>query len=306
VSSKIDITIVVPVYRSVDTLQKLFEAVQKCMTKEQLLFEVLYVEDGGTVESWEALKRIKKLYSNNVSLIRFSKNYGQNAATLCGITHAKGDIVITIDDDLQTPPSEISKLLAEYRKNDAAIIFGVPPKQQNPLIKKMGSYMLKRIFDWVDGADIGSSFRLISPRLKEKLNAQSHDQLFLNQVIYWYTDEISKVEVNHNPRLDGKSGYSIFGLTAMAMRLIFFYTDFPLRLMSVVGMLISFVCFGLGSYYVYERLFIGAEAGFASIITAIFFATGIMMMCISVIGAYISRIYADRIRKPVYSIKSKL
>jgi hypothetical protein len=142
--------------------------------------------------------------------------------------------------------------------------------------------------------------------MKEKLNKQAHDQLFLNQVIHWYTDEIEKVEVEHHSRNEGRSGYSFLGLTGIAIKLIFFYTDFPLRLMSVFGLLISFVCFSLGVYYIYEKIIIGTEAGFASIITAIFFATGLIILCLSILGAYISRIYADRIRKPVYSIKTKL
>ncbi|MDP6908802.1 MAG: glycosyltransferase family 2 protein [Flavobacteriales bacterium] len=303
-SQGVDITIVVPVYNSVDTLLPLFERLQACMKKQDLAFEVLYVEDGGTDESWKELKRIKSLYPDDVSLIRFGRNYGQNAATVCGISHAKGDIVVTIDDDLQTPPEEIEKLLAEFKETDAAVVFGITAQQNNPLIKRVGSTMIKKIFDWVDGSDIGSSFRLISPRLKEKLNTNAHDKLFLNQVIHWYTDELAKVEVEHDSRTNGKSGYSVFGLIAMALRLIFFYTDFPLRLMTITGLLIAVVCFGLGIYYIYEKIVIGAEAGFASIITAIFFATGVIMVCMSVLGAYISRIYADRIKKPVYSIKS--
>jgi undecaprenyl-phosphate 4-deoxy-4-formamido-L-arabinose transferase len=158
----------------------------------------------------------------------------------------------------------------------------------------------------VDGAEIGSSFRLLSPELKEKLNRQAHDQLFLNQVIHWYTDEVEKVDVVHESREEGASGYSVIGLFIMALRLIFFYTDFPLRLMSISGLLIAAVCFGLGLYFIYEKLVFGAESGFASIITAIFFATGIIMLCLSILGAYISRIYADRIRKPVYSIKTRI
>ena len=166
--------------------------------------------------------------------------------------------------------------------------------------------MLKSIFNWVDGAEVGSSFRYISASLKNKLNEQRHDQLFLNQVIHWYTDEVEKVEVDHQLRGEGRSGYSFIGLTALALKLIFFYTDFPLRLMSIVGLLIAAVCFGFGIYFIYEKLVIGTEAGFASIITAIFFATGIIMVCLSVLGAYISRIYSDRIKRPVYSVKTIL
>lgn len=305
-SQKTDITVVVPVFNSVETLHPLYERISATLFKLGKSFEVLFVEDGGPIESWNELKSIKKAFPETVSLIRLGRNYGQNAATVCGITNARGQIVITIDDDLQTPPEEIEKLLEAYKLNDSAVVFGVTASQSNPLIKRIGSYMIKKIFDWVDGADIGSSFRLIAPELKGKLNKQAHDQLFLNQVIHWYTDEITNVEVKHESRTEGSSGYSFFGLAGIALRLLFFYTDFPLRMMSYTGLLIAFVCFGLGSYYVYEKVVIGSEAGFASLITAIFFTTGIIMVCLSILGSYISRIYADRIKRPVYSIKTKL
>lgn len=305
-SNAIDITVVIPVFNSVETLRPVYERTAKTLTELGKSFEVLFVEDGGPVESWNELKAIKKSFPETVSLIRLGRNYGQNAATVCGLTNAKGAMVITIDDDLQTPPEEIVKLYERYEQSACAVVFGVTPQQNNPFLKRIGSKLIKQIFDWVDGSDIGSSFRLISPELKDKLNKQTHDQLFLNQVIHWYTDEIEKVDVQHESRSVGKSGYSIFGLVLLAFRLIFFYTDFPLRMMSVFGLLISIVCFGFGIYYIYERLVVGTEAGFASIITAIFFATGIIILCLSILGAYISRIYSDRIRKPVYSIKTRL
>ena len=305
-SETVDITIVVPVYNSVDTLQPLYERTATVLEQRNLSFEVLYVEDGGPLESWKQLLKLKRLYPETVTIIRLGRNYGQNAATVCGISNARGNMVVTIDDDLQTPPEEISKLIDVQQQTEAEIVFGVVGKQQNPFIKRIGSQLMKKIFDWVDGADIGSSFRLIDFNLKQKLNQQNHDQLFLNQVIHWYTDEIEKVEVKHDTRSEGQSGYSFFNLVGIALRLIFFYTDFPLRAMTVIGLLIAITCFGFGSYFVYEKLVVGAEAGFASIITSIFFTTGIIMLCLSVLGAYISRIYADRIKRPVYSIKTKL
>lgn len=305
-SKKTDITVVVPVFNSVDTLRPVYERIAATLTRLNKSFEVLFVEDGGPITSWNELKAIKNTFPETVSLIRLGRNYGQNAATVCGITNARGEVVVTIDDDLQTPPEEIEKLLETYNTTAASAVFGITPKQNNPIVKRIGSYMIKKIFDWVDGADIGSSFRLIAPELKEKLNKQAHDQLFLNQVIHWYTDEITNVEVKHESRIEGTSGYSFFGLAGIAVRLLFFYTDFPLRMMTYTGLIIALVCFGLGSYYVYEKLVFGAAAGFASLITAIFFTTGIIMVCLSILGSYISRIYADRIKRPVYSIKTKL
>lgn len=305
-SQAVDITVVIPVFNSVETLRPMFERTVQTLRKCGKTFEVLFVEDGGPLESWNELKSIKSSDPENVTLIRLGRNYGQNAATVCGIAHAKGLAVITIDDDLQTPPEEMEKLLKAADESLSSVVFGVTPKQKSPWVRRTGSKMLKSIFNWVDGAEVGSSFRYISPALKSKLIAQAHDQLFLNQVIHWYTDDVQNVEVEHQVREEGKSGYSFFGLSFLALKLIFFYTDFPLRLMSLLGLLTAAVCFGFGIYFIYEKLVIGAEPGFASIITAIFFATGIIMVCLSVLGAYISRIYTDRIKRPVYSVKTIL
>lgn len=305
-SKPIDITVVVPVYNSVDTLMPVYERSAATLASIGKTFEVLFVEDGGDKQSWAELKRIRKAHPETVRLIRLSRNYGQNAATVCGIAHAKGDAVITMDDDLQTPPEEMVRLLDGSEEEDCEVVFGVAPAQQSTFIRRWGSRFLKRLFLWVDGSDIGSSFRFILPSLKQKLVAQRHDQLFLNQVIHWYTEDVVKVEVRHDSRQEGSSGYSFASLMGISFRLIFFYTDFPLRLMTAVGLLIAIVCFGVGAYFIYEKITIGTEPGFASIITAIFFSTGIIMICLSLLGAYISRIYADRIRKPVYSIKTIL
>ncbi len=298
------ITVVVPVYNSVETLEPLFIGVSECLSNEGVSFEVLFVEDGGAEQSWSELERLKGLHPEAIRLIRLARNYGQNAATVCGIANAKGDAVITIDDDLQTPPAEISKLLNHQKETGSDIVFGITSAQSNPFIKRVGSNLMKHVFRWADGAEIGSSFRYISPQLREQLSKQSHDQLFLNQVVHWYTEKIGKVVVEHESRIEGSSGYSFFSLVAMALRLIIFYTDFPLRLMSISGILIAMVCFGIGLFFIYERIMIGTEPGFASIITAIFFTTGIIMICLSILGTYISRIYADRIKRPVYAIKT--
>ncbi len=303
-SQPLEITVVVPVYNSVETLEPLYNGIETCLSTEGLSFEVLFVEDGGSDESWNELERLKGLHSDSIRLIRLARNYGQNAATVCGIANAKGAAVITIDDDLQTPPAEISKLLKHQEETESDIVFGITSTQSNPFLKRVGSDIMKRVFLWADGAEIGSSFRYISPQLKEQLAKQAHDQLFLNQVVNWYTERIGKVVVKHESRTEGKSGYSFLNLVGMAMRLIVFYTDFPLRMMSISGILIAMVCFGIGIFFLYERVMIGTEPGFASIITAIFFTTGIMMICLSILGTYISRIYADRIKKPVYAIKT--
>ena len=299
------ISIVVPVYQSVETLLPLFQRTETILNSLGKTFEFIYVLDGNNRESWSELLKIQKANEAHVRLFNLAKNYGQNAATICGINHALGEVIITMDDDLQTPPEEIAKLLEHYEKTHAEVIFGAPISRNRSPLRKFGAWFGRVWFKAVDGADIGTAFRLISPRIKDQLNREKHN-LFLNQIIHWHTNDIDTIEVVNEPRAEGKSGYSFLGLLMIMVRLVFFYTDFPLKFISGIGALISIVCFGIGSFFIWEKITLGAEAGFASIIVALFFATGIILMALSVLGHFIHRIYQDRSNMPLYSVKTKV
>jgi glycosyltransferase involved in cell wall biosynthesis len=304
-TNQIEISVVVPVFNSVETLEPLFQRTQSVMLSLEKSFELIFVLDGNNVKSWSELLSIQKKSEGNVRLFRLAKNYGQNSATICGINHSKGQVVITMDDDLQTPPEEIANLLEKYEQSNLDVVYGVPEVQKSSKFRRLGARIGKVWFKAIDGSDLGSSFRLIGPRIKNHLNSE-RQSLFINQVVNWYTNDIDTVEVKNAPRLTGKSGYSLLNLIMIMLRLIVFYTDFPLRLITGLGAFISVVCFGLGAFYVFEKFTIGAELGFTSIIVAIFFATGIILLALSVIGLYINRMYEYRSNKPVYSVKTEI
>lgn len=304
-SNQPDISVVVPVYQSVDSLRTLYERTAATLKKLNLTFEVVFVEDGVSENSWSTLQQINADYPDNARIIKLGKNFGQNAATLCGIHHATGQQIVTIDDDLQTPPEEIATLLAHQQQTGSDVVYGTVPKQKQGILRQLGSALIKRLFLWMDGSDIGTSFRLIGPGMKANLNERFHEHLFINQIIHWHTTDIGYVDVQHEPRADGQSGYSFFQLMAIAWRLVFYYTDWPLKAMSWGGMVLSIACFGFGSYYIYLKMTYGAELGFTSLIVSTLFATGVIMICLSILGRYINRIYTSRVNKPAYSIKAK-
>ncbi|MBL4669827.1 MAG: glycosyltransferase [Flavobacteriales bacterium] len=302
-----DISVIVPVYNSLESLESLFIEVQKVMKKLNKSFEVVFVEDHSSKESWNELLRLKKQHGDSVSLIRLTKNFGQNGATLCGIDQARGNKIITIDDDLQTPPSEIEKLLAIHEDTEADVVYGTYPDENQSFLKNIGTKTIKKIFSGVEGGSrIGSSFRFIDGNIKESLRYHSHDHLFINQVISWYTSDIETVEVVKNERFDGVSGYSYYKLFRIGLRLIFYYTSIPLRFIITIGIIGSIISFSFAGYYLYLRYSLGSELGFTPIIVAIFAATGLILFSVSVLGIYINRLYASRVRKPHYSIKIKV
>jgi len=300
-------SVVVPVYNSVDSLTPLYNGIQAVFKARNYTFEVIFVDDHSSPATWDRLLEIKKISPENVTIIRFTKNFGQNGATLCGIDQARYNFVITIDDDLEIVPAEINKLIDRYLSDKPDIVFGLPEKAKISRMRRIGSAGIKKFFSLFEGgASIGSSFRLITPWIVSNVRTHSHDHLFINQVVSWYTNDIAVVEVQPSKRMEGKSGYSFLQLIVIAFKLIFHYTSFPLRALIFTGLLLAVTCFTIGSYYIYRKLTFGAMGGYTSLIVSIFFTTGVILVSISILGLYVKRIYDSRIRKPNYLVKVKI
>lgn len=300
-----DFSIVIPVYRSVETLEPTFDGVKEVMGELEKTFEVIFIEDSSGNESWQELLRLKKIHPENIKIIRLAKNFGQNGATLCGIDEASGMKIITLDDDLQVLPQEIKKVIAHQEATEADVVYGIFPKQKNSWIRNFGSRVVKRIFGGKrDSSSIGSAFRLINTNMIELLKNHSQDHLFINQVVTWYTNDIQQIEVEHNPRQEGKSGYSLWKLITLSLRLIIYYTSIPLKIMIFLSIMAAFGILGLVGYYIYYQLEAGGNIDIFMITVLI--AMSMISGSISVFGVYINRIYSARVKKPNYAIKIKL
>src|SRR3989338_8686075 len=252
---QIDYSIIVPVYNSVESLGQIFVGVKTLMEELGKSYELIFVEDHGRSESWQELLRIRATDPEHIRIIRLAKNFGQNGATLCGIDQAAGDRVITIDDDLQVMPAEISKLIAFQNEFETDVIYGIFPAQKNAWLRRVGSKGMKRIFGGRDGkAPIGSSFRLINSHIVSQLKNHSQDHLFINQVITWYTQDIRQIEVEHNPRMEGQSGYSLWSLILLSLRLMIYYTSIPIKIMIFLSICTAVGIVGLIFYYIYYQM----------------------------------------------------
>ena len=300
----IQYSIVVPVFNSVKSLEPLYEGIQEVMKTLHSQFEVIFVDDRGKDDSWQELFRMKKLYPDSITIIRLSKNFGQNGATLCGINQACGQYVITIDDDLQVHPREILKLIQYSNDHDADVIYGQQVDQKPRKIRAIGGRILKRLFERLDqGGEIGSSFRLVAPSMVPLLKHHSQDHLFINQVISWYSQDIAFVSVESQRREEGVSNYTFWQLVKIAIKLIIYYSSIPLLLITYTSVFCAIACFIIAVFYIYRKITMGAELGFTATIVSIFSVAGIILLSISVLSAYVNRIYHARIKKPHYHIK---
>ncbi len=302
--SQVEYTVIVPVYKSVDTLQQLFDGVEKCMSELNFTFEILYVEDSGSEDSWNELLRLKTIHPNHIRIIRLSRNFGQNGATLCGIDESRGEKIITIDDDMQTPPSEIAKMINFYQETGADVVYAKYSENKTSWFRRSGSKLMKRIFRKSDSGSIGSSFRLIDTHIVDRLRFHAQDHLFINQVISWYTLNAQYIEVEQNARVSGKSGYSLFRLVVMSLRLIMYYTSIPIKIMITLSVLTAIGIASMTAYYIYYQLNKGDSVDLFMI--SVLLAMAVISASISVFGVYINRIYSARVKKPNYAIKVKM
>ena len=299
-----DFSVIIPVYNSKETLEELFNGIKSTFEDLGKSFEVIAIEDGSSDNSWEVLESLKEQHPSLLTIIRLTKNYGQHNATLCGFEYSEGDLLVTIDDDLQTNPAEIKKLCAKYNESEADLTYGYYKKKRHSPLRNLGSKFLKRSSKQLFKAPgEGSSFRLIRKELAKNILHHLQNFVFIDELLLWYTDNIDFAEVRHEKRKHKKSGYSYFKLFKLFTNIIVYYTAVPLKIMTYGGFFLSLISFLLGLRFILRKIFLNVELGYTSLIVAILFSTSLILFCLGIIGEYLRRIYTVQNKKPPYSIK---
>lgn len=297
-------SVVIPVFNSAPMLQELNERLIHTLQKESHPFEIIYVDDDSTDNSWETLLSLKEKYESVVKLVRLAKNYGQHSATFCGLKFSTGSYVITIDDDLQNAPEDILLLIEKQRSTDAELVYGIGTKQHSTFRKAASAAWKQSSKRMENGLGEGSSFRLFSAALRDKMLLHQQSIIFLDELLFWYTGNIQFVEVTHYPRKIGRSGYTPLRLFKFMVKLTFNYSTVPLKIMTYFGVILSSVSFLLGMWFVIRKLFYNVSVpGFTATIVAILFSTSIILIGIGIIGKYLSNIMRLLNNRPSFSIQ---
>ncbi len=300
----VDYSVVIPVFNSENTLEEIHERTLKVFEQLDKSVQFVFVDDGSLDTSWDVLLKIKDKNRDNVTIIRLNKNYGQHNATFCGIQHAKGETIITMDDDLQHPPEEITKLIARREERKSELVYGFFNKKKHSMYRNLGSRLVRKTAErFLDRPEQVSSFRLISRTVTEKILQHNRNFIFIDELLWWYTDEIDFAYVEHHKRKYKKSGYTYGALWKFMTNMMIYYTNFPLRLMVYTGLLFSVFFFAVTIYYLLAKIFYDVPLGYTSIIVSILFSTSLILFSLGVIGEYISRLYTFQNQKPPFIIK---
>lgn len=301
------VSVVVPVYNGAETLSELFERIRKVFNQLSMQFQVVFVEDCGRDNSWEVIRTLKAQYPAEITAIKLNRNFGQHNATMCGLEHADGDVMVTIDDDLQIFPEDIPLLVKRHLETGAELVYGSYGEKNHNSFRNLGSLWVNKTLNIAFGTK-GSitSFRLITRNLRNNIIQHKQSFVFLDGLFNWHTSHIEKVPVRHQSRMTGSSGYTIWKLISLSSNMLFNFTTIPLKSLIYLGVLISLLSFLSGFYFILRKVIFDVPVGFTSIIVSIFFMGGLTLLVLGVIGEYIGRLYTLQNSKPQHSVKEIL
>lgn len=300
------ISIVVPVYKSTDSVRELCDGLIKFLPSTCNAYEIVLVDDGNSYDVSIYLDILVSDYSS-IKVIHLSKNFGQHNALLAGLHIAQYPIIVTMDDDLQHSPSDLPAMLTALDDN-TDIVYGVPVEQPHGWMRGILSRTVKRIIsDTSSAKHIGyhSAFRVFRRSLVPYADNFRQSTVNMDQILSWSSNRVSKVEVVHNPRKYGESNYTSSRLIKHAVYLILNFTTWPLRLSSMLGILSCCVSLFILVYVVMQRVLTGATVpGFAFLASSVSFFGGIQLLSIGVIGEYIAQIFTRTSDQPTFAIRN--
>ena len=301
------ISVVIPVYNSSKVLKELFGAIDKTFSSLNLSYQLVLVDDCSQDNSWDILKEIKQNNPGKVTAIRMAKNFSQHNAIFCGFHHCTGDLIITMDDDLQHPVDEIPNLLKRQQETDADVVYGISEEYKRSMLRNTLSKGFKastKISS--EHYTAGSSFRALKRNIVQKIITHNQQFVFIDELISWYTRSIEYVVVRHDVSKLGSSRYSGAGLARLYWNLVFGYNATLLRLITYLGVSSSLISFLVGAFFIFKKLFFHVRIGFTGIVVSITFTGGIILLSIGIIGEYMRRMYTILNERPQYSIREIL
>lgn len=302
------ISIIVPVFNEQENLKELIKrCVESCDWMERP-FELILVDDGSRDSSPEIITEAAEQGSNNVVGVLLNRNYGQHAAVMAGFAESRGNIIVTLDADLQNPPEEIPKLVEKIEEG-FDVVGSVRVPRCDTFFRKIASSIVNKVAQKATGVimhDYGCMLRAYRRNIVDAMLACDERSTFIPVLANSFARHATEIEVKHDKRPDGKSKYGLWKLINLQFDLLTSMTTFPLRLLSVIGTLISLVGIGFGVFLFVMRLIYGAiwaAQGVFTLFAILFIFIGAQFIGMGLLGEYLGRIYYDVRGRPRYFVQ---
>lgn len=304
--NKPHVSLVIPVYNEAGNLPMLLERLFPVMDAIEKSYEIIFINDGSKDNSFALLENYYLEHPDKIRVIDFKKNFGQHMAVMAGFELAQGEIVITLDADLQNPPEEIPKLIAKMEEG-FDLVSGVRAHRHDTWFRRWASWLKRKILAKVTHikmSDDGCMLRAYGRHIVDLMVATGESSIYIPALAYSYATNPTEVSVAHEARYEGKSKYRLYDLVRLYFNLMTGYSLVPLQIFTVFGMLVSIFSTLFFIFLVVRRLVVGPEAqGVFTLFAIMFFLLGIILMGMGITGEYIGRIHQEVRKRPRYVIK---
>lgn len=304
-----EVSIIIPVYNEEAGLHALYARLYPALDALGIPYEVIFINDGSRDKSPALLAEQFRARPDTTRVVLLNGNYGQHMAILAGFEASRGEIVITLDADLQNPPEEIGKLVAKMREG-YDYVGSIRMQRQDTLWRRKASRAMNRLRERITHikmTDQGCMLRAYSRQIIDTINRCGEVNTFIPALAYTFAQNPIEVEVAHEERFAGESKYSLYSLIRLNFDLVTGFSVVPLQWLSFIGVILSMGSAGLFLLLVVRRFVIGAEVqGVFTLFAITFFMLGVIIFALGLLGEYIGRIYQQVRARPRYLVQTVL
>jgi undecaprenyl-phosphate 4-deoxy-4-formamido-L-arabinose transferase len=304
------ISVVIPVHNEEECLEELYSRLTTVLDNLGKPYEIILTNDGSTDKSAAILKALHERRPAQIRVIEFNGNFGQHMAIMAGFERVRGEIIITMDADLQNPPEDIGKLVAAIEAGHDVVNTHREGRQDDwwrltvsRWHNKVRAWMMPKLIM----EDEGCMLRAYRRDIVDLMASTGEASTFIPALALSYASNPTEVGVGHAPRTAGESSYSFYGLLRYNFDLITGFSLFPLQVFTLLGMFISFGSFVFVIFLLLRRLIVGPEVeGVFTLFAILFFFIGIVLLGLGVTGEYIGRIYQEVRKRPRFVVRRVL
>jgi len=306
--SRPTLSLVLPIYNEEAVIPELDRRLREFLSTLEVTWEVVFVNDGSKDRSRELLKTMVES-EPRYRLFSFSRNFGHQAAITAGVDYARGEAVVVMDADLQDPPEVVSQMLRLWQEG-FDVVYGVRrARHREGLFKRMTAAIFYRLLRTIVGVAIpvdAGDFRLMSRRVVLTLRSLREASRFVRGMVAWVGFKQTAVHYERQGRFAGKTHYPMRKMIGFALDGIASFSSVPLRIATVLGVLAGGTGLIVAGWAVYVRLFTStAVPGWATIMIAVSLAGSVQLLIMGILGEYISRIYEEVKRRPLYVLEER-
>lgn len=302
--SALALSIVIPVYNGAGSIRELVAALETLTVPGG--HEIVLVNDCSPDDSLAICRDLVARAKLPMTLVDLSRNFGEHNAVMAGLRHARGAHIITMDDDLQNPPSEVLRLLGYAQSSGTEVVYTFYAQKEHASWRNLGSRFTNRVADLLLDKPKGlylSSFRCISAFVAREITRYEGPFPYVDGLILQVTQSIGSLEVQHLPRAHGGSNYTFRRLVRLWLNMFVNFSVMPLRLATFGGFLLGGCGLAGTVWVILDALFAATPPGWASISVAVLLLSGVQLTMLGLIGEYLGRLYLTANRKPQSIVK---